>query len=422
MKKGFLGILALTLIFGMVLIGCDDGSDGSGENGEKETSSIVGTWSWTGTGTVTSGGAVYGISSFTIIFKDDNTYELKEYITTINDNSWNGYMMAKGTYSVDGNAVVITQTHHSENEGDTWEEVVPPMVIGGITFTSTTLSFPASITTVKLTRQSGSGGNGNNGNEGIQVYNQDGTVFTGNDTGTIWYANGFRETERGNNAVAANINITNGKITNFSLPESVNENLLHNGFLGGPESAKTGVLMITLSSGKNLILLSENSTGYNFYSKGSKNNVKIDESFEGDFNITVGWNCLVLSMNGSIVSNSKINNFNDYKWTIYNDNGKTFVGSWTKTVSNDVRLLVINDDGTWNVFINDVPYVSDNPGIWSETNNTIGIWYDYISETHPEPGYVYATYTLSENGDSFTLSGDAELLFGGTEPWTRVNN
>jgi len=96
-------------------------------------------------------------------------------------------------------------------------------------------------------------GNGNNGNEGIQVYNQDGTVFTGNDTGTIWYASGFRETERGNNAVAANINITNGKI---------------------------------------------------------------DGSFEGDLNITVGWNCLVISMNSSIVSNSKVNNFNDYKWII----------------------------------------------------------------------------------------------------------
>jgi len=106
----------------------------------------------------------------------------------------------------------------------------------------------------------------------------------------------------------------------------------------------------------------------------------------------------------------------------YSKNVKTFVGSWTKTVSNDVRLLVINDDGTWNAFLNDVPYVSDNPGIWSETNKTIGVWYDYISQDHPEPGYVYATYTLSENGDSFTLSGDAVLLFGGPEPWTRVNN
>ena len=172
----------------------------------------------------------------------------------------------------------------------------------------------------------GGNGNGNNGNEGLQVYNQNGTVFTGNITGTIWYASGFRETERGNNAIAANINITNGKITNFLLPESVNDNLLHSGFLGGPESAKTGVLMITLSSGKNLRLSSGNSTGYYFYSKGSKNNVKIDESFEGSFNITVGWNCLVLSMDGSVVSNSKVNNFNEYEWII-DDNGNNGIGN-----------------------------------------------------------------------------------------------
>jgi len=110
--------------------------------------------------------------------------------------------------------------------------------------------------------------------------------------------------------------------------------------------------------------------------------------------------------------------------TKYSENVKTIVGSWTKTESDVVLLLVINDDGTWNLFFNENPHYNDleYPGIWSETDKTIGVWYDYISETHPEPGYVYATYTLSENGDSFTLSGDAELLFGGPEPWTRVNN
>ena len=107
--------------------------------------------------------------------------------------------------------------------------------------------------------------------------------------------------------------------------------------------------------------------------------------------------------------------------TKYVENVKMLIGNWTKTISTSVYLLVINNDGTWNVSINGTPQVSENPGIWSEINKTIGIWYSYISETHPEPGYVYATYILSENGDSFTLSGEAELLLGGTDPWTRIN-
>jgi len=41
MKKGFLGILALTLIFGMAVIGCDDG-DGVFTSSTNE--SIVGSW------------------------------------------------------------------------------------------------------------------------------------------------------------------------------------------------------------------------------------------------------------------------------------------------------------------------------------------------------------------------------------------
>ena len=146
--------------------------------------------------------------------------------------------------------------------------------------------------------------------------------------------------------------------------------------------------------------------------------IKITSVGEGSAVITVSESSKNATINVTISKTGAITIGTIVK---YSENVKTFVGSWTKTISNDVRLLVINNDGTWNAFINDVPHVSDNPGIWFETNKTIGVWYDYISETHPEPGYVYATYTLSENGDSFTLSGDAALLFGGPEPWTRVN-
>jgi len=101
--------------------------------------------------------------------------------------------------------------------------------------------------------------------------------------------------------------------------------------------------------------------------------------------------------------------------------GETLVGTWTKTVEGEEEvhtLLLVVDDDTWVITV-DGDYYAE--GIWIEADFMIGFWYDEISETHPEPGYVYATYSLSGNGKYFTISGDAEDLLGGTDPWTRVN-
>jgi len=146
----FWGIIAFAAVIVFSMIGC--GEDNSNDK-NNHSGSVAGTWSWTGTGTVNSDGKVYGISSFTIIFNNDNTFEIKQYITTVDGDEWNGYMMAKGTYTVDGNKITITQLQHSENEGVSWSDTDPPVVISGITFTSTNISFPSAITTITLTKQ-----------------------------------------------------------------------------------------------------------------------------------------------------------------------------------------------------------------------------------------------------------------------------
>ena len=89
--------------------------------------------------------------------------------------------------------------------------------------------------------------------------------------------------------------------------------------------------------------------------------IKITSVGEGSAVITVSESSKNATINVTISKTGAITIGTIVK---YSENVKTFVGSWTKTISNDVRLLVINNDGTWNAFINDVPHVSDNPGIW----------------------------------------------------------
>jgi len=282
MKKVFLGILALTLIFGMAVIGCDDGNSGNNENG-NDSNLYAGDWIADHPSQDNQ-----APDYLVITLKNDSTFIWQEEKDKVRTNA------LKGTYSINNDVITFTITQGwtggNDAKWDNSQEMLNKIktvyinsdaltmkgIISGST-TGSTITIGHAQGKIVFTK----GGTGSNSNEnpsensgGIQVYNQDGTVFTGNDTGTIWYANGFIQTDRGDDPVAANINITNGKLSDFLLPESVNENLLHSGALGGPGTAKTGVLMITLSSGKNLRLLSENSVGYYFYSKGAKNNVK----------------------------------------------------------------------------------------------------------------------------------------------------
>ena len=101
---------------------------------------------------------------------------------------------------------------------------------------------------------------------------------------------------------------------------------------------------------------------------------------------------------------------------------KTIVGVWTKTTDAGTFEVTVNANGTWFLNVDGVPYGNnpEHPGIWEGT--VIKIWYDFISKTHTEPGYVSAAYTLSDYGNKFTLSGEAEQLLGGTDPWIRIRN
>ena len=96
---------------------------------------------------------------------------------------------------------------------------------------------------------------------------------------------------------------------------------------------------------------------------------------------------------------------------------KTMAGIWTKTIGAQTALLTVNANNTWSMSSDGVPYTT---GIWDD--DVISMWYDIISDTWPEPGWITAPYTLSPDGDSFSFVGDEGDLavFGGSGPWTRV--
>jgi len=100
MKKSFLGILALTLIFGMAVIGCDDGK----ENKETKQNPFIGTWS----GTVTTPGPQIG-AIVTLNFAANLTWNF----------SIVGHYSLRGTYIFDGNSGTLTFGEWSP-DGTTW--------------------------------------------------------------------------------------------------------------------------------------------------------------------------------------------------------------------------------------------------------------------------------------------------------------
>jgi hypothetical protein len=86
-KKFWLGILVMVLVFGMTVVGCDDGSTGSGTD-----SALNGTW----------------VDEHGMELKLDNgNFEVSD----------GGTIFEKGTYTTSGNNITITITHFDFGDG-----------------------------------------------------------------------------------------------------------------------------------------------------------------------------------------------------------------------------------------------------------------------------------------------------------------
>jgi len=98
-RKNWLGILVIVLVFGMMVVGCDDDSTDDGSSGVDPA--LNGTW----------------VNSSVFVDEDGNVLQTIEY--TFNNGNYefvyvyNGTRMpyGKGTYTTSGNKITITITH-----------------------------------------------------------------------------------------------------------------------------------------------------------------------------------------------------------------------------------------------------------------------------------------------------------------------
>jgi hypothetical protein len=95
-RKNWLGILVITLVFGMMVFGCEDDSTGGGGSTDP---ALNGTW---------------------VITSYDGDGSQTEY--TLNNGNFEvsleGIKMSKGTYTTSGNKITMTMTHSAQNAGD----------------------------------------------------------------------------------------------------------------------------------------------------------------------------------------------------------------------------------------------------------------------------------------------------------------
>jgi hypothetical protein len=113
MKKNFYfyGIIGIILVQCLVSIGCDNGNNSKVDGGNQ----FKGTWSWTGTGSITENGTTMTFTSMTIVF-DDNTYEQTALITS----PLSATVKNRGDYAFDGTSGWLTQVEtsiSSQNNG-----------------------------------------------------------------------------------------------------------------------------------------------------------------------------------------------------------------------------------------------------------------------------------------------------------------
>lgn len=94
---------------------------------------------------------------------------------------------------------------------------------------------------------------------------------------------------------------------------------------------------------------------------------------------------------------------------------KTIVGKWMKIYDNETLIITALSDNTWTYGVVDEPDLAN--GTWNI--NTLSFVYDYPGNPDA-PEDMSVDYTLTINGNLLTLSGENVNLFGGSDPWVRV--
>jgi hypothetical protein len=96
-KLIFAGMLALMLVFGLITIGCDNGTT------DEESSPFIGTWE--------QRNDIYKRIDKLIITETSWTWEINDENST------------KGTYSYNGNTATFLETHEWDEDANKWEPI-----------------------------------------------------------------------------------------------------------------------------------------------------------------------------------------------------------------------------------------------------------------------------------------------------------
>ena len=179
----------------------------------------------------------------------------------------------------------------------------------------------------------------------------------------------------------------NDEVFTSSTNETISNDINSLGLVGtSVSSSNVNIANVVISSGKIKITSVGNGSAVITVSEGSKN---------ATINVTV-------SKTGSIT----IGTINKY-----NENVKTIVGNWIKSIEQKSGKITVNSNGTWSMIINDEPYTN---GTWNVNGFTF--IYDYDPQN---PVNITVQYQLSNDKNSLTFSGEDVQLLGGTDPWNR---
>ncbi|MDR0464460.1 MAG: hypothetical protein LBG94_05005 [Treponema sp.] len=142
--------------------------------------------------------------------------------------------------------------------------------------------------------------------------------------------------------------------------------------------------------------------------------LKPDKDGAAEFNATISGNNLT-NLSGTITWDSGATDPAPGNLVPSGSSNLTIIGSWTKTDGVDTGLLIAKNDNSWTLKFNDETI---STGEWNSSQ--LLFVYDYVGNPNP-PENCSVNYSISANGNQLTLSGELVNLFGGTEPWTRVN-
>jgi hypothetical protein len=147
------------------------------------------------------------------------------------------------------------------------------------------------------------------GESGMQIYNQDGSLYEGNDTLSYYFTKQIFGNPS-NRPAAGTFTVANGKI-DFELPASVDTDKLENSsteYTGGVG----GHLYIPLPDGKCLYLKKESGMGVYWYNENTTTFTP-GGAMSGTININIGWNYIHFS---NSAERTIVSDFDGYNWTI----------------------------------------------------------------------------------------------------------